>query len=310
MLRKRPSLVGFIVVGLGLLAWGALGVVTLRADEAKPAKEAKVPPLASDEVVVEALKVYKTAFRAKGYKGEEKIAEQDWALRQLAKVQHAKVVDALTKVTKHKSDLLRTAAVIQLGNQRRLPGYAGRAVVDAMKRQAKDSTFLMAGLDAIAKLRYMGAKAILARLMKHHDYAVVKNTLVTIGRMEDKRFIDDIVKLLKDLKIEKGAKWDGASATYDSGAAGDHDQKVAEKMAKAALAKNKAKGKRAAKSMRDLGPVVLEVAFQLTGRQFSGGVEARKWLGEHRAQVDTDAKVIEEIAEKQAAAAKGLKKRR
>jgi len=305
MWRKLPPLPGF--VALALMACGFLYAGALRADEPKPAKSAAIPPLASDDVATEALKVFKTAFKAKGYKGEEKVAEQDWALRQLAKVQHPKVVDALAKVTKHRDELLRTAALIQLGAQRRIPGYAGLAVIEAMKRQKKDSTFLMAGLDAIANLRYMGAREVLVTLMKHHDYAVVKNTLVTIGRMEDKRFVDDIVKLMKALKIEKGAKWDGASASHDSGAAGDHDQKVAEKKAKAAIAKNKGKGKRSAKSMRDLGPIVLEVAFQLTGQQFSGGVAARKWLSEHRAEVDADVKLLADAAKKQAEAAKKMR---
>ena len=58
------------------------------------------------------------------------------------------------------------------------------------------------------------------------------------------------------------------------------------------------------------GPVVLEVMFDLTGEQFSGGIEARKWLSKNKAQVDAQVKAVEKTAGEQAQQAADLKKRR
>ncbi len=311
--------IGLLALVLGaVLALGLPSTDAIFADEKKDpagkagaeAKKEKIPPLASGEEADEALKVFKTAFKAKGYKGDEKTQEQDWAMRELAKVQHPKIVDALAKVTKNRNADLRTGAVLQLGQQRRIPGYAGQAILEALKRHSKDQTFVMSALESVGQLRFMGAREVIAGLMKHHDYAMVKNVLVTIGRMEDHRFIEDIIKLMKELKLEKGASWDGVSANYDTGTSGDHDQKMAEKIGKAKEAKNKGKGKRAAKSMRDLGPIVLEVMYKLTGQQFTGGIEARKWLKENRGKVDGQVKTISDAAKGQVAEAKAMKKLR
>ncbi len=303
-----------LVFGIVVFDVGTIGGVGAEEQPKGPADakkaEEKIPPLASDEEAAEALKIFKTEFKAKGLRGEEKVGAQAWALTTLAKVQHPKVVDALHKATKNRNADLRTGAVLALGSQRRIPGYAGKAVLDAMKRHSKDTTFVMASLEAIKKLRFLGAKPQLAALIKHHEYAVVKNALVTVAALKDARFIEEIVKLMKALKLEKGASWDGVNVTYDTGTAGDHDQKMAEKLGKAAEAKNKKKGKRSAKSMRDIGPVVLEVMFDLTGEQFSGGIEARKWLGKNKAEVDAQVKAVEKTAAEQAQQAAELKKKR
>jgi hypothetical protein len=276
----------------------------LWADEKKEAEEA-IPPVASDAQAKEALATFKKDFRARGLKGDEKLGEQDFALRTLAKVQHRSVVDALAKVTKNRSIDLRTSAVLRLGEQRALPGYAGAAVVKAMDRNSKDPTFLMAGLEAIGRLQYLGATEVLRDMMKHPDYAVRKNALVTIGEIKDHRFIEEIVKLMKQLKLEKGAKWDGVEVHYDSGASGDEDQRTAERMGHAAEAKNKGKGKRSARNQRDIGPIVLELMYELTGQRVSGGVEARKWLAANKEAVDKLCKADEAKATHQVDAAKG-----
>jgi hypothetical protein len=293
MVRLRPH------VAFGLVLVLLLGVPALAEEEKK--KEEPRPPVVSDEEAAEALKLFKVAFKAKGYRGDEKIAEQDYAMRELAVVQHPKVVDALAKQTKNRNVDVRTGAVLQLGKQRALPAYAGKAVVAAMKRHAKDDTFVMAGLEAIGELGYLGAFDLLKDLMKHHEYAVLKNTLVIIGELKDVRFIEEIFKLLKELKLEKGAKWDGVSVTYDTGTAGTHDQEMAEAIGRAQEAKNKKKGKKAARSQRDLGPIVLMAMKALTGEEFSGSIQARKWLDANAKQVKDELKAFEKKVKDQEA---------
>ena len=80
---------------------------------------------------------YKVAFRAKGMKGEEKLAYQVQAVRDIAEVQHPKVVDMLVKLTNNKNPDIAAAALLGLGDQRRIPGYAGQAVVKVMTIKSK-----------------------------------------------------------------------------------------------------------------------------------------------------------------------------
>ena len=301
MSRSLPWLLTLSLLALFAVPFALAPAVGKEAEEQKPDP---IPPLADDDEAAEALKVFKKDFKARGKKGDEKLAEQDWAMRELTKVQHRKVVDALAKVARNKNPDLRTAAVLQLGRQRALPGYAGQAIVKVMEKNKKDTTFLMAGLESIGELRYLGSPELLVELLKHHDYAVQKNALVTMGALKDPRFIEEIIKLMKALKLEKGVKWDGVSVTHDTGTAGDGDQKAAEAAGKAQEAKNKKKGKRAAKSQRDLGPVVLEVAKELTGQEFNGSIMARKWMDENKAEVDKSIAEIKKLADEQIAAAK------
>lgn len=252
----------------------------LATDEARP-------PLVTDEEAAVALEAFHEAFKATGRKGEEKLAFQDHAIRTLAPVQHARVVEALAKLTRHRSEEVRTSAVLQLGNQRALPCVAGEAVVAAVKKNANDPTFLMAGIESIGALGFLGAGDLLRELATHHDYAVVKNALTAMGELQDSRFIEDVIKLMKQLKLESGASWDGVSVTYDTGTAGTHDQEMAEKIGKEQEAKNGRRGASAARSMRDLGPIVLQVAKQLTGQEFTGSIAARKWVDENAPLVKT-----------------------
>ena len=318
MLRAYPTALLLLLSLALLLPVAPLGVALGeepadaegKGAEGKAGAQPPVPKMATDEEALEALAEFKIAFKARGLKGEEKVGEQDWALRQLAKVQHLKVVDAILKQTRNRDLNVRTAAVLQLGQQRALPGYAGKAVLEAMRRNAKDPTFLMAGLESVASLRYLGAKEMLAGLMKHHEYAVVKNALITIGALKDARFIEEIIKMMKKLRLEKGAKWDGVDVAVDTGTSGDADQKAAEAKGKAAEAKNKRKGKRSARSMRDLGPTVLQVMKELTDQEFTGATSARKWSSANKKLIEEAVKAVEAKDREQRARALALKKKK
>lgn len=278
---RLPALFCVLLLCVGLaLTFAPLAVGEEEPEGAEGAPE-PAPTPASDEEAGEALAVFKKAFAARGYRGDEKIAAKDFAMRELAVVQHPDVIEALAKATKDRDAHVRTAALLHLGRQRAFAGLAGKQVVAAIKRNRKDVTFLMAGLECIGELGYLGATDLLKDMMRHPDYAVVKHALMTIGELKDVRFVEDIVKLMKKLKLEKGAKWEGVSVAVDTGAAGDADQKAAEAAGKAKEAQNKRKGKRAARGQRDIGPVVLLTMKDLTGQSFTGSISARKWLEEN-----------------------------
>ncbi len=286
--------------GVTLLCLAVLAPFAGAEDEKK--KE-PIPPIASDEAAAEAISVFKEEFKAKGLKGDEKLAQQDWAMRQLAVVQHRSVADVLFKQTKNRSPDLRTAAVIYLGKQRALPGYAGERVLKAMEKQSKDSTLVMAGVNAIVALEYQAASEKLKELTSHKDYSVKKHAFLAIGELRDMRLVEDIFKLLKAIKLEKGVKWDGVSVTVDTGTAGDGDQREAERLGREQMAKNKRKGKRAARNQRDIVPIVEEVLKLLTGEEFATAKMAQDWIKANDPEIKKASKRLDEIAAKQIAEA-------
>lgn len=272
-------------------------------------KKAKppVPPLATAEELKEALAVYKTEWKAKGLKGDEKLGARVYAIKSLAATQHKKVVDQLAKLTRNGDQDIRTAAVQYLGMQRALAGYAGAKIVAAMEKHSDDSVVQISGLHAIQELNYRVCEDILRARMKHKDYSVQKSAMYAIGEMKDMRLLPDVFKLLKEIKLAKGEKWDGVSVTHDTGTAGDHDQKMAEKKGKEQMAKNKRKGRRGARMQRDLGPVIEEVMQTLTGEEFEKEKDARDWMKANEKQIAADKAAINAVAHKQVKAAKTTK---
>nr|MDJ0975541.1 HEAT repeat domain-containing protein [Planctomycetota bacterium] len=252
-----------------------------------------------------AFATYKTEFKAKGLKGEEKIGAKVYAIKTLAYTQHKKVVDQLAKLTKNRDQDIRTAAVQYLGMQRALPGYAGTKVMAAMTKHKNDSIVLISGLQAIQDLEYRACEDALRELMRHDDYAVQKSAMFAIGEMKDMRLLPDVFQLLKKIKLAKGDKWDGVSVTYDTGTAGDHDQKMAEKIGKEQMKKNERKGRGGGgRSQRDLGPVVEEVMKKLTGEEFSKEKEARDWLKANDENIKAEQAKLNDKAKAQLDAAK------
>jgi len=268
----------------------ALGAVPAAAEEA-PAEPAAV--VVSDEVAAEAIAAFEERFKAKGLKGDEKLVQQVLALRELGKVQHATVVERLFKETRNRAPDVRTEALIQLGRQKALAGEAGRKVLLALKKHEDDEVFVMAALGSIRDLGFLGAREELRALMKSKSYAVMQVAMETIGGLKDMRMIEDLWQVLKDFKIDKGASWDGVEVNYDTGTAGDHDQKMAEKIGKEKEAANQGK-KSAGRRMRDIGPVALKAMKDLTEQEFSGSIEAREWIEKNKDEIAARQKALDE----------------
>ncbi len=266
-----------------LLAWG--GVAT--AEDPKPAAEppkvaaeppkvaaeppkvaAQPPKIASDEEVALALERFKEQFKAKGLKGEEKTSQRDFAMNQVAQVQHREVVEALARVTHDPEEILRTLAVIYLGEQTACPGAAGSKVAAAMKKDANDPVIVMSALQSLASLKYLGARDALKVLLKDEDFALKKTAILTVGSIGDMRLIEDLLRMVgvvvttdndgspapaepekkngsgKETETE-GYSWEGVDMFVASADGGD-DQKTGQAVADKKIAENKAAAKAAA----------------------------------------------------------------
>ncbi len=215
--------------------------------------------MATDEQVKEALARFKEEYKAKGLKGDDKLMQRDFAIKNLVKWQHKLIVNELGKIAKKKDPDLSTLAVIYMAEQKDLPGVVGPRVVDAMKRHKSDPIFLMSALDTLGYVRYLGGGDMIEDLLKHKDFSVKKYAIRTAGWTQDIRLMGPLLKLLgiseknekqgdkKEGETKKGEKeetegasWEGTEVEYDTGTPGDHDQKMAEKIGKAEMAAKKA----------------------------------------------------------------------
>jgi HEAT repeat protein len=296
---------------------------------APAAPAAAAPKIADDAAATAAVATFKEAWKAKGLKGDERMAQRDWALSELAKVQHPLVVAELGDVARSGDGTLRTLAVIYLGDQKALPALAGEQVLIAFKKNADDTVLLLSALQSLSALKYLGGDQLLKDLLNSEDYVIRKAAITTVGQLGDTRLLDELLKILgvdpkappptggeeekkggKEV-VEEGYSWEGAEAVVDHGDA-DNTKENAEAKAKAEsqIAQNKAAaaGKSgggggggggdggtgggrggAARSKDELKPYVLKALRSLTGETFMNSREIRSWLGAHGEEV-VDAK--------------------
>ena len=279
---------------LAVLAAAPLAAAPLRAEE--PAKEAPpkpVPPLATTVDAKAAIAKFKAEFKGKD------VAKKADAVDALGDVNHPFVVDELVKVSRHKDPELRAAAFQNLERQRAIPDVAGKAVLSGLDLKSKDVVAVTSVIDTVEALKHRGSLHVLLALCRHDDHAVVRAALDALGDMKDVRALDTVLELLKELKVEEGVKWDGASASVDTGTAGDGDQKAAEAQARAAAAGNARKGKSAARRMRSAGEIVYLVLKDLTGESFASGKDARAWVEKHKDALAAQKKALDDEQKQQ-----------
>lgn len=249
------ALAASLVASLALLAAHA------HAQPPAGAPAPAAPTVATQEAAEAAVAAFREAFKAKGLKGEERLAQRDWALGELAKVQHPLVVAELGELARGGDEKLRTLAVVYLGDQRALPALAGEQVLAAIKKGRADTVLVLSGLQSLGALKYLGADALLVDLMKVDDYVVKKAAITTAGQVGDMRLLDELLKLLgvdpkappptsggaepeksggKEV-VEEGYSWEGAEATVDNGASDNSGENAeAKAKAEAQIAANKA----------------------------------------------------------------------
>ncbi len=328
MLRATAcALVLALLCGL-LLAPAAL-VPEALAEDAKEKRGALT--LASDERAAAALAVFKDEWKAKGLKGDDKVSQRDYAMRKISKIHHADIVAALGKATRDSNADVRMIALIYLGDQKALPHLAAQHIVKAMRKSKKDVVLLMTGLQSLGELRYLGAQKEIAGLIKHKYFVVRKSAIAAVGRIGDKRMLDEVLaalgmKLGEDGKdpdkksggkevVEEGYSWEGAEATVDRGEADNSKENAdAKKQAEAQIARNKAAamggrgggggggapsvgggggGGGSARSTKELIPTILRTLKALTGEEFSKPSAIRAWVKANGEQLEKDQQALD-----------------
>lgn len=262
--------------------------------EEKPAAK-PVPPLATTAAAKEAIAKFKASFKGKdvGVKAD--------AVDTLGVVNHPFVLDELLKVTKNKDAEIRAAAYFNLGRQRAVADLVAKALIPTADPKSKDVGHLTEVIDTLKLVGARSATPALLALCHHEDHGVVRWALDAIGDLKDVRALDEILALMKELKVEEGVKWDGAEASVDTGDPGTGDQQAAQAQATAAAAANARKGKASARKMRSAGEILYSVLEDLTGEKFGSGKEARAWLEKNKAKVEERSKALDGEQAKQEA---------
>ncbi|MDA1195401.1 MAG: HEAT repeat domain-containing protein [Planctomycetota bacterium] len=332
MTRLRWLLTCWVL--LASLACGGLLSSVAAEDDAGPV-------LASDEEAAAALEKFQQEYKATGLSGDDKLMQRDFALRIINKLHHPEIVKAIGKVSKSSDEDLRLIAVIYLGDQTLLPHQAADYVTAAMNRHKKDVLMQMTGLQSLGTLKYLGATNDVRALLKHKHFVVRKAAIDAIGDIGDTRMLSDVLGVLgvkldsdsgkePDKKdggketTEEGSSWDGVEVHYDTGTSGDGDQKMAEKIGKEQLAKNKAAAGGGAggngggggsvgvggsagrggtaRSTEELIPAILRTLKKLTGEEFKNPAAIRSWLRERGDWRKAEEERLDKIEKEQKAA--------
>jgi hypothetical protein len=323
-----------------------------RGDEAKPPPAKPEPKLATDEEVTQAFALYEEAVKeARQLKDDDRAMQYDFAMERLSTLQHPRIVAELASLTRNPNEHVRLLAVIYLGRQTLMPALVGEPVQDFMRRYKKDEVALMSGLETLGAVRYLGAMRTVEECLEHKEFVVKKYAMECVGKLRDMRLIEEMLKQVGvDAKAsldggtggkegESGGKetegeevsWEGVDVTYDTGTAGDGDQKMAEKIGKEQLAKNKAEaqakagaagdggGERgaggggtaprggSARSKEELVPAILRALNALTGEHFGGTRDVKKWLAGHRDEVKEKQTLLDRLEKEQVAEKKHFK---
>jgi hypothetical protein len=294
-------------VPMAALVLALVPVLSVGADEGnpappaagKPAETPKPPPkVATNEEAKAAIARFKDEFKAK------EVDEKLDAIDALAKTNHPDVVEELGRLLSHRNAEVRSVAAQDLALQRALPTLAGRRLATVLD-QAKtlDWTLVTDAIDAVEALGWRGSLPHLLRLFKHENPAIIRWALSAIGEMKDVRALEAVLDLMKELRIDEGAKWEGGEVQVDTGAAGTADQEAAEAAYQARYGGSARKGRASAKKSRSLGQILFLVVKDLTGESFASAKDARAWMETHRADLDARRKALDEEQKRQDAAA-------
>ena len=275
------------------LAFAFLASPVARAEDPRPPAPKPIPPIASNAEAKAALTKFHDTF-----KGKDVEAKAD-AIDALGRVNHPDVVAELAKLLRQRNLELRAAACQNLGGQRALPSLAGAAFLATVDAKSTDWAYLTDVIDGLKDLNCRASLPTLVKLLHHENQSVVRWSLDALGDMKDVRALDAVLDLMKELKVDEGAKWEGGEVRVDTGASGDADQKAAEAAYAAKYGNQAGKGRSAGRKMRALGEVLYLVVKDLTGQSFLSGKAAREWVAAHGAELDAKKKALDEEQKKQ-----------
>jgi hypothetical protein len=279
----------------GWIRWGAAAAMGLALAAAGPARAgdggggggaaaapAQPPkkdgrPVSSDDAAKIAIERFEQEFKAQDENRRMN------AIQNLGGTKNNLVTKRLGELLRNANLEIRMAAAAVLDAQYQDPALAGEYLRKALSSEDEADVLCMEIL-SIGRLDYKEAVPDLGDLATKHENVWVKiEVLKAFGKMKDRRALLPILDLW--LVNPHGYKTgEGGEEHYDSGAAGDHDQKEAERRYKE---KHKGDQRRGAPPvmLKTYIQAIVDACEKICGEPIATPTELMQWLVKHEAEL-------------------------
>jgi hypothetical protein len=245
---------------------------------APPPAEKKLPgPVSGDDAAKAAIERFESDFRSR---------DEGKRMGAIAALGHTKN-DLVTKrlatlLLDHSSVDVRNAAATILDGQYQNTALSGEYLRRALVKE-KESEVQIAIALSLGRIAYAEAIPDMGEVLKKDDNVFVKIELLkSYGKMKDTRALLPILDLW--LVNPQGYSWEGGEVSYDSGAAGDADQKEAERQYKEKYGNQQRKGAPPV-MLKTYIQAIADAVFKITGEKLSGPNALVEWLCLHEKEL-------------------------
>jgi hypothetical protein len=290
------SVAGRIAVVAAVLLAGAPAA---RAQD--PARKAP-PPASSDDAARAAIERFERDFASR---------DEGMRMNAIASLSHTKndlVIKKLGTLLGHPNLEVRQAAAMVLDKQDTNPELAGEFLRKALLKEDESEVRINIAL-ALGRVNYAKAIPDMGEVLKKDGNVFVKiEILKAFGKMKDKNALLPILDLW--LVNPQGYSWEGGEVTVDTGAAGDADQKEAERQYNEKYGNQQRHGAPPT-MLKTFIQAICEAVHQITGQKLEKPTDLMVWMVEHEAELPfkLPGKVKTTLKEFQDRAAKKQKKK-
>lgn len=277
--RRRLAVLGLLA---GMAAFAPVNVFA--GEDGKPgdaAPAAEKPkddrPVSGDDAAKQAIDRFERDFKARD------LGRKMAAIQSLATTKNDLVTKRLGKLLAHPEVDVRSGVALLLADMYQNETLAGETLRRLVDSKEDDTDVLCSALLSLGRLNYTAAIPEMGELCKKAGNVFVKiEALKSFGKMKDKRALIPIFDLW--LVNPQGYSWEGGEVSYDSGAAGDADQKEAERQYKEKYGNQQRKGAPPT-MLKTYIQAIAEAVEKITGEKLDKPKALMEWMCKHEAEL-------------------------
>jgi hypothetical protein len=204
------------------------------------------------------------------------------AISSLGSTANDLVTKKLGTLLNHPNLEVRQAAASTMEDQYQNKPLAGELLRKALVKEEEAEVLINIAL-ALGRVPHPDAIPDMGEVLKKQGNVFVKiEILKSFGKMKDTRALIPILDLW--LVNPQGYSWEGGEVKYDSGAAGDGDQKEAERQYKEKYGNQQRKGAPPT-MLKTYIQAIAEAVEKITGEKLSGPTALMEWMCKHEAEL-------------------------
>ncbi len=235
-------------------------------------------PVSSDEAAKQAIERFDRDFKSSD------MGKKMNALHSLSGTKNDLVAKKLGTLLSHPEAEIRMAAAMTLDSQYQNHAIGGELLRKfiASGKEDDDEVLINACL-TLGRIDYREAIPEMGELAQKNGNIFVKiEALKSFEKMKDVKALLPILDLW--LVNPQGYSWEGGEVKYDSGAAGDADQKEAERQYKAKYGNQRRRGAPPT-MLKTYIQAIVEAVAAITGEKLSSPTELMKWMVDHEKEL-------------------------